>query len=72
MKPGNRAIFCPVYLAIHCLLAKGRKIVDSTSRGTYQIVSRVRMNWSVIVLMPVAFVLLNGLLVFVLITLSTW
>ncbi len=28
------------------------------------------MNWSVIVLMPVAFVLLNGLLVFVLITLS--
>lgn len=32
--------------------------------------SRVRMNWSVIVLLPVAFVLLNGLLIFVLITLS--
>ncbi len=29
------------------------------------------MNWSVIVLLPVAFVLLNGLLIFVLITLST-
>ena len=34
-------------------------------------VSRPRMTWTVVVLLPIAFVLLNGLLLFVMVTLST-